>query len=230
MESKMVLKIAHKGASDYAPENTLEAFRKAIKLNVNIVEFDVHLTKDNKVVVMHDDNIRRTTDGKGLIKNLTFKELRKFHELNGESVPTLQEVIDILKGHVICKVDIKDESIYKDVIKIVIKNDLKNFIITCDYHSVIKKIKQINSNIKCAIGGVKDKSVRKVILDALNVKADIIDANYSIITKEFIEESHKNGLEVHVWTVDDPKLMKKMIKLGVDGITSNYADKIEILS
>ena len=220
----MVLKIAHKGAIKYAPENTLEAFRKAIKLNVDVVEFDVHLTKDKSVVVMHDHNIKKTTDGRGLIKNLTFKELRKFHESNGESVPTLQEVIDILKKHTICKIDIKDKSIYKNVIKIVIMNNLKNFIITCDYHSVIKKIKQINPNIKCAIGGVKDKSIKKVIQNALSVKADIIDANYPIVNKNFVKEAHKNGLEVHVWTVDDKKTMEKMKKLGVDGITSNYTN------
>lgn len=222
----MVLIIAHKGATKHALENTLEAFRKAIKLKVDIVEFDVHLTKDKKVIVMHDHNVKKTTDGKGIIKNLTYKEIKKFHELNGENVPTLQEVIKILKKHFVCKIDIKDKNMHQEVIKIILKNNLKNFIITCDYHEVINKIKQINKNIKCAIGGVKDVSVKKVIKDALEVKADIIDAYYSIVTKKLIDEAHKNGLEVQVWTVDDPKLIKRMKKFGVDGITSNFPERI----
>jgi len=94
----MVLKIAHRGASNYAPENTIEAFKKAIRLGVDVVEFDVHRTKDNKIIVMHDNKVEKTTNGVGLIKNLSFKEIRKFHEPNGELIPTLQEVLDILKN------------------------------------------------------------------------------------------------------------------------------------
>ncbi|MCH7850357.1 MAG: glycerophosphodiester phosphodiesterase [Nanoarchaeota archaeon] len=219
----MVLKIAHKGASKYAPENTLEAFNKATKLNVDIVEFDVHLTKDKKVVIMHDHNIKNATGESGWIKNLTLKELKKFHEPNGESVPMLQEVIDILRKYVICKIDIKDKSMHKYILKIIKNNKLKNVIITCDYHSVIGEIKKSNPEIKCAVGGVRDKSVKKAIRDALRVKADIIDANYLIVTKKLIDEAHKNGLEINAWTVDDLKTIKKLKKLGVDAITSNSA-------
>lgn len=115
----MVLGIAHRGASGYAPENTIEAFKKAIKLGADIVEFDIHYTKDNKIVVIHDDNVKRTTNGDGLVRNLLFKEIRKFHTPNNELIPTLEEVLDILKNKCICKVDIKGELMEEKVCKII---------------------------------------------------------------------------------------------------------------
>ena len=224
----MVLRIAHKGASEYAPENTLEAFRKAIKLKLDVVEFDVHHTKDGNLIVMHNHNVKKTTDGLGSIHKLTLKELRKFHEPNGEKIPTLKEVIDILKNKCICKIDIKDSKIIEKVLKLIKKNNLeKSVIITSNLTSVLKKTKNINPHIKTELGNFQVKRpIKEMIKEVKNIKADIISPKYTIITKKLVDESHKNGLEVHVWTVDDPKMMKKMIKLGVDGITSNCADKI----
>ncbi|GAG11531.1 unnamed protein product, partial [marine sediment metagenome] len=115
----MVLRIAHRGASGYAPEDSLEAFRKAVKLKIDAVEFDVHHTKDGELVVMHDHNLKRTTDCLGSIHKCSLKELRKCHEPNGEPVPTLQEAIDILKGHCILKLDIKDNNIIEKVLKLI---------------------------------------------------------------------------------------------------------------
>jgi len=225
---KMVLRIAHRGASDYFPENTLEAFRKAVKLKLDVVEFDVHHTKDGKLVIMHDHNVRRTTDGCGSIHTLSLKELRKFHEPNGEAIPTLQEVINILKNKCICKIDIKDSNITEKVLKMIKKNHIENsVVITSELISVLKKTKNLSPEIKIELGGFKEKRpIEEMIKEVKDINAEIISPHYSIITKKLVDESHKNGLEVHVWTVDDPKLMKKMIKLGVDGITSNYADKI----
>jgi len=224
----MVLRIAHRGASDYAPENTLEAFRKAVELKLEVVEFDVHRTKDGKLVIMHDHNVKKTTDGLGSIHTLSLKELKKIHEPNGESVPTLQEVINILKNKCICKIDIKDSNITEKVLKMIKKNHIENsVIITSELISVLKKSKILSPEIKIELGGFKEKRpVEEMIKEVKDINAEIISPHYSIITKKLVDESHKNGLEVHVWTVDDPKLMKKMKKLGVDGITSNCADKI----
>lgn len=224
----MVLRIAHQGASNYAPANTLEAFHKAVKLKIDVVEFDVHHTKDGKLIIIHDHNVKRTTDHKGSIHKITLKELKTFHELNGESVPTLQEVINILKGHCILKIDIKDSNITEKVLKIIKMNHIENtVIITSELISVLKKTKKLFPKIEIELGGFKEKRpVNEMIKEVKDIKADIISPHYSIITKKLVDESHKNGLRVHVWTVNSLRLMKKMIKLGVDGITSDYADKI----
>jgi len=224
----MVLRIAHRGASDYAPENTLKAFRKAVELKLDAVEFDVHHTKDGKLVIMHDYKVERTTDCLGSINKCSLKELRKCHEPNGEPIPTLQETFDILKNKCICKIHIKDHGIVEKVLEAIRKNHMENStIITSATVSILKKVKKLSPKIKIELGGFKEKRpVEEMIKEVKDIKAEIISPHYSIITKKLVEESHKNGLEVHVWTVDDLKMMKEMKKLGVDGITSNYADKI----
>jgi len=226
----MVLRIAHRGASNFAPENTIEAFKKAVIWKIDVVEFDVHHTKDGKLVVMHDHNIERTTDGIGLIRNLSFKELRKFHEPNGEVVPSLQEVLSILKNKCICKIDVKDKGIEEKLVNIIIKMHLENsIIVTSEIFSVLKKIKQLCPKIKIEAGGFgykKNISIDEIIRKAKSVNADIISPFYKIITKKLVEAAHKNGFEVHAWTVDDKRTIERMKRLGVDGITSNYPNKI----
>ncbi len=224
----MVLKIAHRGASNYAPENTLEAFEKAIELKADIVEFDVHCTKDSKLIVMHDRTLKRTTDGFGLIHNLPFREIRKFHEPNGEKIPTLEEVLYILKNKCIAKIDIKDRWAWEKVVKVIKKNCMEDLVIvTSKIFSVLKKIKQLYPKIKTEAGGFKERiPIKKMIKKAKDVKADIISPQYPITTKKLVEEAHKNGLEVHVWTVNDKKTITKMKKIDVDGITTTCPDKV----
>jgi len=113
----VVLRIAHRGLTEHIPENSLLAFKESVKLKLEVVEFDVHHTKDNKLIIMHDHYIKRTTKGLGLIHKYSLKEIRKFHLSNGEPIPTLQEVIDILKNKCICKIDIKDVGIVESVLK-----------------------------------------------------------------------------------------------------------------
>lgn len=226
----MALKIAHRGASHYAPENSLEAFKKALKLKVDVVEFDVHHTKDGKLIVIHDDNVNRTTDGIGPIHRVSLKQIRKLHEPNGEPVPTLQEVLDVLKNKCICKIDIKDKGTVDKVIKLIKKNNMEDsVIITCEVLSILKKIKKLSTNIKIEAGGFgyrKRIPIKKIIEKAKSVKANIISPHYTITTKKLVNEAHKNGLKVHVWTVDKVGMIKKMKKIGVDGITTNFPDKI----
>jgi len=106
----MVLKIARRGASGYCPENTMAAFEKALEIDFDVIEFDIHKTKDNHIVIMHDHNVAKTTDGLGNIRDLTLKEIKIFHEPNGESVPTLQGVFDLIKNKKKMMLDIKDKT------------------------------------------------------------------------------------------------------------------------
>ena len=145
----MTLSIAHRGVTRQAPENTLAAFRKAIELKADIVEFDVHLTKDGKMIVHHDHGLERSTDGAGLVGELTFKKIRTFRKANGESIPSLQEVFSLLKGKCILKIDIKDKNMEKKILNLISKNGIKkdSVIISSKIVSVLKKIKHLDPKI-----------------------------------------------------------------------------------
>ena len=223
-----MLKIAHRGASGYVSENTLEAFERAIRLKANAIEFDVRCTKDGEIVVIHDHFLKRTINHSGLVCKLTLKELRTCYELNGGSIPTLQEALDALKHRCICKVDIKDRGVTEKVIRIIKRNGmLRSVIITSRIPSVLVRVRRLTPSIKLAVGGLQGSvSVTTILNRARLAKADIVDLHYSIATKETVEQVRRNAFKVHVWTTDDKRIIKKLKKIGVDGITSNYPDRI----
>ena len=225
----MVLKIAHRGISSFKQENSISSFKEAIKLGIEVVEFDIRLTKDNQIIIMHDNNIKRTTNGKGLIKDLTLKELKKFYGLNNNKIPTFQQVINILGNKCICKIDIKEKRMEDKIIEIIKKKNMEDsIIITSKILPVIKKIKKLCPKIKTEAGGFKSNiPIEKIIKKAKNVNADIIGTHYSITTKKLVEKAHKNKLEVHVWPVNNKRDMEKMKRINVDGVTTTSA-QIEI--
>lgn len=221
-------KIAHRGGASYAPENSLKSFKKALEKGIKIIEFDVRCTKDRKVIVIHDRNVDRTTDGKGSVRDLTFKQLKKLHNAEGESVPTLDRVLKLLKGKCICKIDIKRRGPEEDIVKMVKRRNMeKSVIITSGALGVVKKVKQMCPEIKVEAGGFQERiPIKKMVKKAKDVNADIISMHYLITTKKLVDESHKAGLKVSVWPINDKKAMKKMKKLGVDAITTKYPDKV----
>ena len=230
----MVLRIAHRGAADYALENSMDSFKKAVELEIEAIEFDVHFTKDKKIVIMHDDNLDRTTNGTGKIKDLTLKEIKNLVGLDGKPIPTFQEVIDVLKGKSICKVDIKAEGMENAVIEMIKKNKLEHStIITSNIIPAVKKVKQMCPEIKIEMGGFDEKphigniiKAEDIVKVSKEVNADIAGVHYNLITKELVEEIHKNNIEIHVWPADNIESIKKMKEVGVDGITSRCPDKI----
>lgn len=223
----MVLRIAHRGASGYAPENSLEAFKRALELNASIVEFDVHSTRDDEIVVMHDKDIMRTTDGRGLIKEFSLKEIKKFTLSNGEPIPTSREVFHVLKGKCICKIHIKSKFIEDKIIEMVKENNMENsVIITSRILSVLRNIKKNHPRIKVEALFNKRFFANGVINKTKKAAADIVAPHYSITTRKLVEEAHKNGLEVHVWTVNNRRMIERLKRIGVDGISSDYPDRI----
>lgn len=162
-----MLKIARRGASGYAPENTMEAFEKAIHIDCDVVEFDLHMTRDGQIVVMHDHTVQRTTDGIGKIDSLTFYELKGFHEQNGESIPTLQEVFDLLKNKKKMMLDIKDQTVESEILKIIYENDLaSDVIIDSDIPQVVVNLKLQDPSLHVYLGGVDRGNFKDVIEQA----------------------------------------------------------------
>lgn len=215
--------IGHRGAAFYEPENTLRSIRKAIKLGVNAVEIDVHLSKDKKLVIIHDNKVDRTTNGKGYVKYLNFKALRKLDAGEGEQIPTLQEVIDLFADKVELFIELKGLGTARHVVKALSENKIEDRVYVISFwHGIVKKVKEINKKIKTGILFVGCPLNANTLIRGVN--ADALAINYKYINKKLVEDAHKENLKVFVWNIDDKEEIRPIAKLGVDGIGSNKPD------
>lgn len=228
-KKKEILVIGHRGASSIAPENTLKAFRKAIELKADYVEFDVHQSKDGEIVIMHDSNTFRTTGHLGLIKEMTIDELKQLDCGEGERIPTLRELIKLAKGKINLNCEIKARGFTKEIINILLEEDiLETTIVSSFKHDILLEMKEIEPQIKLAsLEPIKFGWIRNWIFRKKLYK-DVIDKNYyainpffKLVNKNFISKVHNNGLKIFPWTINSESTIKKLIELGVDGIITN---------
>jgi len=219
----MAIVIAHRGASAYEPENTLRAIKRALELNAKMIEVDVRLSKDEHIIVIHDDSVDRTTNGKRYVKDLMLKELKKLDAGKGERIPTLQEVINAVRKRAILIIEIKVLNIEDSVVKMIEKEGIeKEVVITSFYHPILKRIKKIDLIIKTGVI-FKCHPVRSAEL-ALNAHANSLFPEHKYISKEMVKEAHKHDLEIYPWTIDDLDRANQLIEMGVDGIVTNKPD------
>jgi len=217
------LVIAHRGASAYEPENTLRSIKRALNLGADMVEIDVRTTKDGHIVVIHDATVDRTTNGRGYVKDMTLEELKKLDAGLGERIPTLQEVISLVKGRVGLVIEIKVPGIEEKVLKIVNENKLHDdVLITSFYHPILLRVKSLNAKVRTGII-IASRPVRPAQL-ALDARSNAIFPKYTYLDLEMVEEAHKHSLTVYPWTVDDPGEARLLIEMGIDGIVTNKPD------
>lgn len=223
-----MLKIAHRGASGHATENTKEAFQKALYLDTEVVEFDVRQTKDKKIVVFHDKYLKGKTNSQGWIKKTTLKKLKKITYKNGDLILTLSEALSFLKNKCACKIDVKEKGMEEKINKAIKRFSMeKQVIIVTDFPCVAKKFKKINPFLKVALGGIKKQTpFETIIRRAKRAKADIISIHHALITKDLVRLAHKNGFLLDAWGTNDEKEIKRLKELGVDAITTDYPEKI----
>jgi glycerophosphoryl diester phosphodiesterase len=217
-----MLRIGHRGAKAYAPENTLTSFKKALEIGVDAVELDVRKTKDNQLVVIHDADVKRTTDGEGLVSELTLKEIKGFSAGEGEKIPTLQESLDFLDKKVKVFVELKEEGVEEQVLSIVHERGLeKNVVIVSFLEEALKKVRALDKDIETGLIYAKHKNPVKA---ALELKANYLLALYRFTHTANVEKAHQNGLKIIVWTINKPQEVEEYIKKGVDGIASDNPD------
>lgn len=227
----MFLHIGHKGTAGYAPENTLASFQKALNLSVDMIELDVHKSKSGEIVVIHDNTVDKTTNGSGKVGELTLKELKKLDAGNGERIPTLTEVLDLVDNKIKINIEIKTRDATKGVVKIIEEYVQKNYtyksflVSSFDYRNLIK-VKLLNFKIPLGVI-TKRKLILLNLLFAQLVNAYSINILYTSVSKKIIKQAHALGLKVFVWTVNEPRDIERMKKLGVDGVFSDYPDRIK---
>jgi glycerophosphoryl diester phosphodiesterase len=238
--------IAHRGASAYAPENTLPAFEKAIEMGATVIETDVQQTSDGVVVIMHDLSVNRTTNGKGLIKNLTadyFKKLNCHVERSRDTTihpPTLEEAIIKINGRCKLLIELKKGSDYypnieKHIVDLIKKYNAQSWISTI--HSFDKKallnVAKLDSNINLQKLIVFNMPLVSFNFDKHFAKDDFrnwqgVNVYYRFCSKRVIRKIHKLGKTVYVWTVNNPSKARKLAKRGVDGIITNKPDILQL--
>lgn len=229
-----MINFAHRGASGDYPENTLLAFKEGIKRGGNGIELDVHKTKDSELVVIHDEDVERTMQSKGLIKDLTLAEIRQlkckkalFANHEECRIPTLDEVLKLVKDQeIVVNIELKTDvisysGIEEDVIKLIQHYGIKNKTLISSFNpQSLKKCKEIDSTIKT--GFLYYQPMDDVIQYAKVLQVDAIHPGLNVVTEDLIIEAHKNQLKVNVYTVNSPTHMRRLIDAGVDGIFTDY--------
>lgn len=228
--------IAHRGASGYAPENTLEAFKLAMEMKADGIEMDVHLTKDGQVVIIHDEKIDRTSNGVGYIKDYTYEELLSFNfnhhmeQYEHCKLPLLSELLLMIKeSEILLNIELKTDfysypGIEEKVIDLVKEYGVEDQIIYSSFnHYTLMKIKEINKEAR--IGLLYAEGMVKPWDYASHVQAEALHPFYpNLQIPQYMEECHQHNIIVNAWTVNKREDMKSLIKMEIDGIITNYPD------
>lgn len=226
---------AHRGASRYIPENTQAAFERAIDLGADAVEFDVKLTKDQQVVIIHDKLLDRTTNGSGSVNKHTLSELKKLdagayfsQEFAGEKIPTLDEVFSQLGRRIYINIELTNYATPFDplplkVAEIVKKHKIEDNIIFSSFNFLtLYRIRRQLPEVPVAIlalPGTPGGLSRSFMMKAISPRN--VHPHYLDVTPVYIKKERKRGRRVHVWTVNDEKIMTNLFQFGVCGIFSD---------
>ncbi|TMI84999.1 MAG: glycerophosphodiester phosphodiesterase [Bacillati bacterium ANGP1] len=203
------LGVAHRGASRYAPENTLAAFRLALEHGVPAVECDVRRTQDGHLVVIHDPAVDRTTDGRGAVGSLTLEPLRRLDagrwfgpEFAGERIPLLEEVLEAVRGRALIQIEIKNDPAPSEGIE----------------QQVAGALRDHGMEDEALVMSFDHRIIRELRSAAPRIAACV---QWGYLDRDVVDSAHRAGLGVFVWTVDDEQAIGRCRDLGVDGITSN---------
>ena len=225
-----MLKIAHRGARGYEPENTLKSFQKALDLNADGIELDVHLSSDGHLIVIHDETIDRTTNGKGSVNTFTLAELKTFLIDDQYEIPTLKEVFDLVNKKCLINIELKGLGTADKVADLIEeyiadKNwNYGHFIVSSFNWDLLRETSNLNSNI--AIGVLTEEDVEKALAFAEVIEAHAIHPDYQLLNLENVQKMQEKGFLVLPWTVNNPEDIQKIKSYQVDGIISDFPDRL----
>ncbi|MDY0987964.1 glycerophosphodiester phosphodiesterase family protein [Flavobacterium sp. CFBP9031] len=225
-----MLKIAHRGAKAYEPENTLQAFQKALDLNSDGIELDVHLSADGHVIVIHDETIDRTTDGKGLVNDFTLAELKSFLIDGKYQISTLNEVFDLVDKKCFINIELKGLGTASRVVPLIeeyiLEKDWKyeHFIISSFDWNMLEETSNLNPNIP--IGILTEENLETALAFAEKIKAKAIHPDFNLLNEENVRQIQEKGFLILPWTVNTTEDIEKVKSYKVNGIISDNPDKI----
>ena len=231
----MSLIYGHRGASGYAPENTLEAFRLAMDMGADGFELDVHLSADGELVVIHDETVDRTTNGTGFVKDLTLAQLKTLDACNGMEnyrgarIPTLGEVLDLIRDtHHVVNVEVKTDGCFypwieEKCLALAREKGVEERVLYSSFnHHTLLRLRELKPDAKLGMlfGDIMVKPweyARQIGVDYLH------PMKMNIYVPGFAEGAHAAGCGINLWTVNDEETMTACLKCGA-GIITNYPD------
>ena len=226
--------LAHRGFSKAAPENTLAAYRQAIELCPDFMECDVRQTKDGRLIVIHDKSVDRTTNGKGLVADMTMAGLRQLDagswfgpEFAGEKLPTFEEVLDLAKNQTVLVIEIKEAGTEDQVVNMIKSRDMSGETMICSFHySVGVRMPALDPQIPFSPiihirEPVSPEEAVRLADAAAAVNGAIWAVNYQAINPALVEATHSANMLLESWTVDAEEDMRRLVDLSVDCIGSN---------
>ena len=225
-----MLKIAHRGAKGYEPENTLQAFQKALDLNADGIELDVHLSADGHIMVIHDETIDKMTNGQGFVNTLSLSELKSFSVADQYEIPTLKEVFDLVNKKCFINIELKDAATVTKVVSLIDeyvseKNwSYDHFIVSSFDWNALKEVHNFDSKIP--IGVLTETDLNLALAFAETIKAKAIHPYYHLLNEENTKECQIKGFLVLPWTINIEEDIKKIKSFKVDGMISDFPDKI----
>jgi glycerophosphoryl diester phosphodiesterase len=240
MGMKPIWTIAHRGASGHAPENTMAAFRRAVELGARFIETDLQITRDARVVAIHDFTLERTTNGKGQVHLLALDQIRALDagswfddhgagSYSGEHVPTLEEILDFAKEHdVIFYLEIKSGPAWgvehAMVAALRDRNASARVVILSFDPSSLGSVHRLDPTMMT--GFLCEHPSSDLVERTVRAGARQIVAGGDLITSAVVEQAHHAGLQVVAWTINEPDQMRRLIAAGVNGIITDYPDRL----
>jgi glycerophosphoryl diester phosphodiesterase len=231
-----LLAIAHRGASGYAPENTLAAFRRAVSQGVTFIETDLHLTRDAHFVAIHDETVERTTSGRGDVHQMTLAEVRRLDagawfasEFIGERVPTLMEVLEFARKHdVVFYLELKPSGFWGGEHALISNlrdsGEIARVVVISFDPGILAGLRKIEPTLMTGL--LHNGKIDDPFAKALEIGARQLAVRGDIVTPNFLKEAHKRDLQVVCWTINSPAHMRLLESAGVDGIMSDYPDRL----
>jgi len=231
-----LLLIAHRGASGYAPENTLAAFRKAVAMGLSFIETDLQLSRDARFVAIHDDTVNRTTNGQGAVHELTLAELRRLDagswfgsSFTGERIPTLEEILDFAKRHdVVFYLELKPGGSWGGEHALIgalrDSGEIARTVVISFDSSLVATVRRAEPTLMTGL--LYDGQLDKPIERALEIGARQLCVRGDLVTPALVAEAKSRDLQVICWTVNHPAHMRLLANAGVAGIMSDYPDRL----
>lgn len=242
-ERKQVDNVAHRGATGYAPENTIAAFDLAVEMKADYIEIDVQRSKDGELVLIHDTTVDRTTDGTGKVGDLTFEQLRSLdagswfgEQFAGEKIPTFDEILDRYHGKVGILVEMKAPELYPGIEEQVAeelkernldKPQNEKIIIQSFNFDSMKKMDKLLPKVPIGVLTSNRAHTTPEALQEFSTYADWFNPSYGIVTKELVNQVHSLGMQIGSWTVRSQEAADFLFEMGVDAIITDYPDYVD---